>query len=211
MKSTARYNTHGADEGECQADSGNTVLKNLLHISSEVDMEQIETSRFVELSQNMIFSLYQNKRFHVSDIIEMHHEWLKDVYSWAGHYRQVNMSKGGFTFAAAHLVAKLMQDFEKEVLAKYTPCLFHSENEILNALAMVHIEFILIHPFREGNGRLARLISQLMALQAQLPLLDFSIIAGEQKESYFAAVRQGLGRDYEPMKAIFSEVIGASL
>ncbi|MCX7123963.1 MAG: Fic family protein [Gammaproteobacteria bacterium] len=210
MKNTGRYNTQSSDEGEYQTGSGNMVLKNLLHITLEVEMEQIETRKFIELSQKMIFSLHQNKCLYESDIIQMHHEWLKDVYGWAGHYRQVNMSKGGFTFAAAHLVPKLMQDFEKKILAKYTPCIYKSEDEILNALAVVHVELILIHPFREGNGRLARLISQLMALQAQLPLLDFSIIAGEQKERYFAAVRQGLGHDYEPMKAIFSEVIAAS-
>jgi len=34
------------------------------------------------------------------------------------------------------------------------------------ALAEVHAELILIHPFREGNGRLARLLALLMALQA---------------------------------------------
>ncbi len=210
LKNTERYNTQGSDEGEHQAGSGDIVLKNLLHITSEVEMEQVETHRFIELTQKMIFSLRQNKCFHEKDILDMHHEWLKEVYSWAGQYRQVNMSKGGFTFAAAHLVPKLMQAFEKGTLAKYTPCIFQSENEVLDALAIVHVEFILIHPFREGNGRLARLISQLMALQAQLPLLDFSAIAGEQKERYFAAVRQGLGRNYEPMKAIFSEVIAAS-
>jgi cell filamentation protein len=103
-----------------------------------------------------------------------------------------------------------MKDFEKTILAKYTPCIFKSEDELLSALAIVHVEFVLIHPFREGNGRLARLISQLMALQAQWPLLDFSIIAGEKRQPYFSAIRQGLHSDYEPMKAIFSEIIAAS-
>ena len=140
----------------------------------------------------------------------MHRQWLKEIYSWAGRYRQVNMSKGGFPFAAAHLVPKLMQEFDSCILARYTPCLFNSEDEILTALAIVHVEFVLIHPFREGNGRLARLVSQLMALQAQLPLLDFSIIAGEKKEEYFSAIRRGLNRDYAPMKTIFSELIEAS-
>lgn len=103
-----------------------------------------------------------------------------------------------------------MKNFEKTILAKYTPCIFKSEDEVLSALAVVHVEFVLIHPFREGNGRLARLLSQLMALQAQWPLLDFSIIAGEKRESYFSAVRHGLESNYEPMKTIFSEIIAMS-
>jgi cell filamentation protein len=50
-----------------------------------------------------------------------------------------------------------------------------------------------------------------MALQAQLPLLDFSDIKGEKKERYFAAVRSGLDRVYLPMARIFSDVISLTL
>lgn len=41
------------------------------------------------------------------------------------------------------------------------------------ALAETHAELMLIHPFRDGNGRLGRLLATLMALQAGLPVLDF--------------------------------------
>jgi len=49
-----------------------------------------------------------------------------------------------------------------------------------------------------------------MALQAGLPLLDFSGITGKEKQAYFQAVQVGLGRDYEPMKNIFRKVIARS-
>jgi hypothetical protein len=65
--------------------------------------------------------------------------------------------------------------------------------------------------FREGNGRIARLLALLMGLQAGLPPLDFSVIDGEKRESYFAAVRDGMDRNYAPMAAIFAEVIRRSL
>lgn len=55
------------------------------------------------------------------------------------------------------------------------------------------------------------MLSTLMALQAGLPLLDFGMIAGEKKESYFAAVRAGLDRNYRPMEQIFAEVIERSV
>lgn len=71
-------------------------------------------------------------------------------------------------------------------------------------------ELVLIHPFREGNGRLSRLLSQLMALQAGLPLLNFSSIKGKQREAYFAAVRAGIGRDYAPMTEVFRKVVKTS-
>jgi len=80
---------------------------------------------------------------------------------------------------------RLMQEFDRKELARFTPCTFDNLEEILEALAITHCELVLIHPFREGNGRLSRLLSQLMALQAGLPLLNFSVIKGKQRETYF--------------------------
>ena len=76
---------------------------------------------------------------------------------------------------------------------------------------MVHVELMLIHPFREGNGRLGRLLATLMALQAGLPILEFSEMIGVRREEYFAAVRAGLDMNYQPMKMLFSDVIEGSL
>ena len=92
-----------------------------------------------------------------------------------------------------------------------TPCNFMSHEEVINALAEVHVELMLIHPFREGNGRLGRMFATLMALQAGLPILDFSDWDGEKRETYFAAVRAGLDRNYRPMQELFAGIIENSL
>ena len=107
-------------------------------------------------------------------------------------------------------VPRLMQEFERDILARYTPCAFNDQEEVLKVLAITHCELVLIHPFREGNGRLSRLLSTLMALQAGMPLLDFSSVKGKQREVYFAAVRAAMGRDYAPMIEIFRKVVTAS-
>ena len=107
-------------------------------------------------------------------------------------------------------IPRLMQEFERDVLSRYTPCSFDNLENVLEALAITHCELVLIHPFRDGNGRVSRLLSQLMALQAGLPLLNFSVIKGKQREAYFAAVRSGIERDYAPMIEIFRKVVKTS-
>ena len=97
-----------------------------------------------------------------------------------------------------------------EKLKKYTPCTFEDSSKIVEAIAEVHAELVLIHPFREGNGRVSRVLATLMALQAGLPLLDFSAM-NEQKEKYFAAVQAGLERNYQPMETLFADVIESSV
>ena len=137
----------------------------------------------------------------------MHRRWLGSIYRWAGDYRQVNLEKGGFPFAAAAQVPRLMGIFAEEVLSAHTPLSGRKDAEIIRGLAVVHTELILIHPFREGNGRLARMLAVLMALQAELPPLDFGGIRGQRKEAYFAAVRAGIDQNYKPMESIFEKVI----
>jgi cell filamentation protein len=140
----------------------------------------------------------------------MHERWLGGIYSWAGRYRTVNLEKDGFPFAAAYLIERLMIDLEAGPLARYTPSRFGDSEDLAAALAEVHVELVLIHPFREGNGRVSRLLATLMALQAGLPLLDFSPLTGSARERYYSAVQAGLDRNYGPMQALFAEIISAT-
>ena len=140
----------------------------------------------------------------------MHRRWLADIYDWAGEYRQVNMGKGGFLFASADLIPKLMTELEAGPLRVHTPCTAAAVPTVAAALAETHVELVLIHPFREGNGRISRLLCVLMALQAGLPFLDFSAMAGDRKSEYFSATKQGLDRNYSKMTSIFIEIIRIS-
>ncbi len=81
------------------------------------------------------------------------------------------------------------------MLREYTPCASASAHTVARALAVVHGELILIHPFRDGNGRVARFLAFLMGLQAGLPPLDFSPLLAEERQPYFDAIRSVVDRD----------------
>jgi cell filamentation protein len=205
-----RYDTSGLVEAQYEPGSGDRVLRNLRGITDPAEMEIVETRELVRVTEQCLDEVEPDQCFTAVDIVRLHREWLGSVYPWAGNYRQVNMSKGGFPFAAPAHLPSLMAEFERTVLSRHTPCR-GTVPEAALSLATVHVELVLIHPFREGNGRIARLVALLMGLQAGLPPLDFSGIEGEQRERYFAAVRAGLDRDYRPMAAIFVEVIERSV
>jgi cell filamentation protein len=117
------------------------------------------------------------------------------------------MSKSGFMFAAAAQVPRLMEQFQTGCLAKYTP-LRSSHHDVALALAETHTEFLLIHPFREGNGRMARLLARIMAAQAGIEIASLNALVARRREEYFAAVREGLDLNYGPMRELFSAMIG---
>jgi len=211
MRESGRYDTSALIEDQYEPGSHGRVLKNLLGITSKREMSRMETRELFNTTEALIKTIRRDQRFTLETICNIHRMWMGSIYAWAGSYRQVNMSKRGFAFASTAFIPKLMTEFEQNVLFKYTPCRFNVREDILHALAVVHVEFLLIHPFREGNGRLARLLSILMALQARLPLLDFSAVRGENKEKYFLAVRAGLDQNYQFMKQIFDDVISRTL
>ena len=77
----------------------------------------------------------QDHRFAASDICECHRTRLGDIYEWAGRYRQVNVSKGDFPFAAATQMPALIEQVEQDVLRRWTPCKFADRAEVIRALA----------------------------------------------------------------------------
>ena len=66
-----------------------------------------------------------------------------------------------------------------------------SEDRLVEAIAIIHIELILIHPFREGNCRLSPLLANVVALQSDRSVLDYSH-RNESRIDYFAAIQASL-------------------
>ena len=57
--------------------------------------------------------------------------------------------------------------------------------QALTAYVQLHISFVRIHPFFDGNGRLARLVANIPVLMAGLPPI---IIPREQRKEYIDAL-----------------------
>ena len=184
------------------------MLANKLDITDHDDLDAVELELFDELTLQLFDEVEVDQRIFIADLCGWHRRWLGNVFDLAGQYRSVNMSKSGFPFAAANLVPGLMEEFEGKYLSRYTPCNEMSDEQLLDALAVVHIEFILIHPFREGNGRMGRLLATIMALQAGKPPLNFTFMA-EHMDVYINAIHAGLD-DAEPMKEVFRRVLQQS-
>lgn len=108
-----------------------------------------------------------------------------------------------------------MIKFEKDFLSECTPCHYTTLDDLSYALGVVHVELILIHPFREGNGRTARLLANLMSLQANMPPLDYSFIDqtknSEGFEKYIQGIHSGVGENYEPIQKIFKKLLEQSI
>ncbi|MFT7724211.1 MAG: Fic family protein [Roseateles sp.] len=197
----------GGDEGECQPGSDGRVLRNLAGIASPEDMDELELALLAQLYDAVLVEDLPDRRLTVADLKTWHRRWLGNVYAWAGRERGVNMSKGDFLFASAAQLPRLLANFERDCLARWTPCHGMADAALVEAIAVTHVEFILIHPFRDGNGRLSRLLADVMAVQAGRPPLDYGSWASG-KDAYVAAIRAGHAGHYGPMCAHVAQAMG---
>lgn len=203
-----RYRVDGT-EGEFEPESNGKVLRNLVGISSPEDMDELELGLLAQLYEEVLVHQLPDRALTAKDLRHWHRLWLGNVYSWAGQDRSVNMSKGGFPFAAAAQIPRLLDQFERQVLHRRTPCHGMSDEELTQAIAETHVEFIVIHPFREGNGRLSRLLADVMAVQAGREPLDYSEW-DTHKAAYIAAIHAGFSGDYAPMTHWVARAMNAS-
>lgn len=203
---TDRYDISLNVEGQFQPGSNGLVLANKLAIIDKEEMANTELVLLVELYE-VVFSMFgADQAVTVADIFEWHRKWLGNVYDWAGQERSVNMGKGGFHFTVASQIPYGLREFEKNYLMVLTPCHLMNEDALVDAIARVHVEFILVHPFRDGNGRISRLLADVMALQGNKPALDYSSW-DTNKGLYFNSIQAGLAGDYAPMKTLVKQAL----
>ncbi|HEX3736274.1 MAG TPA: Fic family protein [Solirubrobacterales bacterium] len=67
--------------------------------------------------------------------------------------------------------------------------------------AMAHLHVVSVHPFRDGNGRVSRIVQSLVLARAGLTSPEFFSIEeylGSHTQDYYAALREAQGGSYQP-------------
>jgi cell filamentation protein len=101
MKKDGRYDVSGLTEAQFEPGSDEQVLRNLRAIKSKEEMDRVEALELTRAVDQLVREYDVAHRFTASDICYFHKVWLGGVYEWAGEYRNVNVTKDEFSFAAA--------------------------------------------------------------------------------------------------------------
>ena len=206
--SASRY-TIGGSENEYM-DTEQTVLKNKKGIL-DLHTLYIEEEKALARAYEQLLSDVRSDTPITSELILYVHRTIFDgLYDWAGRWRTVTISKPGVTWPPPDYLDDAMRKFEREVLLVYPVSSLTTDLEFCAALGHIQGEFLAIHPFREGNARTIKLVTNLLAVQTgRLPLAFDSSKRGA--DLYIEAAKAAMLKDYIPMTHIMEKALITSM
>ena len=160
------------------------MLENKLGLTSSAELarmeEQLSKKKAVLLFEKGILDSLSSGKFFTLQAI--HRYLFEDIYDFAGEIRKVNMAKGNFRFAPLMYLGAALENIDKMSQSDF--------DEIIEK----YVEMNIAHPFREGNGRSARIWLDHMLKQEIGKVIDWSKV---DKEDYLLAMERSPVKDIE--------------
>jgi cell filamentation protein len=177
---------------------GTSVLRNKLGITSLERLEEAEHDVTAITHASIEFS---PPPYNLQSLKNLHQQLFSALYEWAGAIRTVDISKGGTRFCTSSRIEaearSRFQAMERDAWLRDLP-----HEVFCEKLAEHYCELNMIHPFREGNGRVQRILFEHLALNAGYRL-NWALV--EEREWLDANIA-GVKLNYEVMTAIFKRV-----
>ena len=154
----------------------------------------------IPLTENYIKQLHQNL-LKYSEKDTRHRGQYKTLSNKVVATYPGGKQKVIFNTTEVHLVEKEMQ----ELIRWTNEQLARKEIHPLLVIALFLYEFLSIHPFQDGNGRLSRLLTTLLLLQNGydfVPYMSFENLIEQSKKDYYRALMEGQKNRNKPEENI---------
>ncbi|MDQ1233959.1 cell filamentation protein [Paenibacillus sp. SORGH_AS306] len=133
---------------------GTDILKNKENIRDVNTLERYE--RMMSSLRNAELYKYPVAgHFDIKHMQNIHHYLFRDIYSFAGKFRTEDISKDGFVFALSQYIPEQIEQLFQQ-LKEEQYLIDKSVDFFVIRAAHYMAEINVIHPFREGNGRMQR-------------------------------------------------------
>ncbi|MBU0597175.1 Fic family protein [Patescibacteria group bacterium] len=189
-------------EGSRLSDEDIEKMMRGINIQKFTNRDKQEAQGYYELLEN-VFNSWKSLKLSENTIKHFHQELLKYVdkdEKHRGDYKKgenkVHMLDDAgksiailFDTVPAYLTPGQMQDLVEWTQKTLTENKYHPLLIIGNFL----VEFLKIHPFTDGNGRLSRVLTNLLLLQAgylYIPYVSHEKLVEDNKPDYYVALRR---------------------
>ena len=160
------------------------ILENKLNITEQVELAKAEEKISKKKAKQLFESGDINKvKVGTFEGLAFIHTYLfGEIYDFAGNIRDVNIAKGNFRFAPLMYLEQSLKNIDSMPQSNF--------DEIIEK----YVEMNIAHPFREGNGRAARIWLDLILKKEIRKVIDWNQV---DKEEYLSAMGRSPVKDVE--------------
>lgn len=189
-------------EGARLSDEDIEKLMRGISMQKFTDRDKQEVKGYYELLEN-VFNSWRNLRFNESAVKHFHQELLKYAEKDQTHRGEYKKQENKvfmvddankpiailFDTVPAYLTPKEMQELVEWTQRALQEKKYHPLLIVANFL----LEFLNIHPFQDGNGRLSRVLTNLLLLKEgylYMPYVSHEKLVEDNKPDYYVALRR---------------------
>lgn len=130
---------------------------------------------------------------------------------WAGKFRIIQVTFSGKEAMPYHqipeLITNLCRDLEERIKQLPKPDTSEFIIEVGKLLAWFQHRFVVIHPFQDYNGRIARMLTLLILLSLNLPPIELKAETKTDRKRYLAAMQNADDGNFFPLELLIGDAL----
>jgi len=177
---------------------------NLLGITDYNQINELETEG-LSFAEIIVFELNAEDKITTDILLSLHKTAFGLLYGWAGKWRMIQVNVGKLELPLPHQVPNLMYQFLDNLNFKIG--IAKTLDDHIDCLAYAHYEFVKIHPFNNGNGRLGRILMNVVALKFGYQPIELYKREGDARKIYIDALRQSDIGNFNSLQSLIRKEI----
>ncbi|MBI2609015.1 MAG: mobile mystery protein B [Deltaproteobacteria bacterium] len=146
------------------------------HITTQEELNEYEQNNILKATRKLMISRYRKKEWlNIQLIKHVHKEMFSETWEWAGEFRKIETNMGLPPYQISSEIKKLCDDINVWPI--------EPEKQVIENAVKLHHRLTHIHPFKNGNGRHARLMANLYLYNHHLSLLPWGACPLNKKDA----------------------------
>ncbi|MGI4872012.1 MAG: Fic/DOC family protein [Janthinobacterium lividum] len=178
------------------------VEDNLLGLTTKQEINEAEGSDVLR-AETWITELDYPLAITTTFLLDLHRVAFAHLYEWAGKWRTTTPNVGSYLPPLPSRLPQLLYEFEDDLRFRMAQMQEPSAAAVADLLAFAHHKLVFIHPFTNGNGRTARLLTNALAYNYGYDeVLLYQREASDSRKKYLQAIQLGDNYDLSELKQL---------
>ena len=202
MRVLHTYNSNAIEGNTLTLSETKLVLSTGITIGGRTLREHLEAANNAQ-GYDLIVRLARDQApFNHITIQQVHEIVTRGILESAGRYRTHNVRITG--------AVRSPPDWQKIIpeMDRLIQEIAHNDRTVIEMTAYLHHRFVLIHPFIDGNGRVARLLQNLYLIRSGYPPI---VLSQKKRHQYYQALREADNGDLSSFVLFIARAVNEAL